>query len=147
MGRKSYCIRYCVTSKLSWRQIIARIFRVSYCIHLCIAIIDFVQLRLSELFVDRVWRQFTMGAWASMRNPYGCVFFFFFLIWSSALTTVWADLYSKACSNTEKYPPDTKCCRYFYGLIKSRMAIYRSTTLTYVPILDFSPMHSFKFAS
>ena len=26
------------------------------------------------------------------------------------------------------------------------MAIYRSTTLTYVPILDFSPMHSFKFA-
>ena len=42
---------------------------------------------------------------------------------------------------------NTKHCRYFYGLIKSRMAIYRSTTLTYVPILDFSPMHSFKFAS
>ena len=70
----------------------------------------------------------------------------FLLIWSSTLTTVLADLYSKACSNTEKYPPDTKCRRHFYGLIKSRMTIYRSTTLTYIPILDFSPMHSFKFA-
>ena len=94
---------------------------------------------------DFVFERFVLWSRSriSMRNLYGCVCLFvcFFLIWSSTLTTVWADLYSKACSNTKKYPPRHKMSC-FYGLIKSRMAIYRSTTLTYVPILDFSPIYA-----